>query len=72
MISGSCEALVIIFRDWEQPHSSGDLGNPAESKNELKKSHLKGKAYISFDFLKNLEFRKCFSNFMISITLFNN
>ena len=38
----------------EQPHSSGDFGSPAESKkNEFKKAHLKGKAYISFDFFSN-------------------
>ena len=36
----------------EQPHSSGDLGSPAKSKKmNLKKNHLKGKAYISFDFI---------------------
>ena len=34
----------------EQAHSFGDLGSPA--KNSKKKSHLKGKAFISFDFQK--------------------
>ena len=33
----------------EQAHSFGDLGSPAKSK---KKSQLKGKAFISFDFFK--------------------
>ena len=33
----------------EQAHSFGDLRSPAKSK---KKSHLKGKAFILFDFLK--------------------
>ena len=36
---------------WEQPHSSGDLGSPEESNMNFK-SHLKGKAYVSFYFLK--------------------
>ena len=33
----------------EQVHSFGDLGSPAK---KLKKSHLKGKAFILFDFFK--------------------
>ena len=32
---------------WEQAHSFGDLGSHAK---KLKKSHLKGKAFIWFDF----------------------
>ena len=35
---------------WEQAHSFGDLGSPA--KKVKQKSHLKGKAFISFDFFK--------------------
>ena len=34
---------------WEQPHSSGDLGSHAESKNEYKNLTFK-KAYVSFEF----------------------
>ena len=33
----------------EQAHSFGDLGRTAKN---LKKSHLKGKAFISFDFFQ--------------------
>ena len=36
----------------EQAHSFGDLGSPTKSK---KKSHLKAKAFISFDFNKDLQ-----------------
>ena len=35
----------------EQAHSFEDLGSPAK---KFKKSHLKGKAFISFDFLKKI------------------
>ena len=35
----------------EQVHSFGDLGSPA---NKLKKSHLKGKAFILFDLFKKI------------------
>ena len=36
----------------EQANSFGDLGSPAK---KYKKSHLKGKAFISFDFLKKIK-----------------
>ena len=57
---GVWRECLFIFRDLgstgnyfqgsgEQAHSFGDLGSPAI---KLKKSHLKGKAFISFDFLR--------------------
>ena len=42
--------MAIYFQgSGEQAHSLGDLGSPAK---KFKKNHLKGKAFISFDFLK--------------------
>ena len=48
LFSGIWEALVFIFRDL----GSNLIGSPAEIKkiNLKKKTHLKGKTYISFCF----------------------
>ena len=48
LFSGSWGALVIIFRDLGSKLI--DLGSPEK---KFKKSHLKGKAFISFDCFKN-------------------
>ena len=55
---GSREKGYIFLRElgifqgcWKQAQSFGDLGSPAKKKT-IKKSHLKGKVSILFDFKK--------------------
>ena len=72
LLPGSWEALMIIFRDLgsKQPHGSGDLGAPVQSKNEFKTSHLKGKTYNSFDFF--FKFLVYIDGSYLSNTIVNN
>ena len=53
LFSGSWEALVIIFRDLGSKLIVQGIKEALQKvKTEFKKSHLKGKAYTSFHFLK--------------------
>ena len=70
MVLGIWGEWLFIFRELgstvnyfkgfgEQAHSFRDLRSPAKKqKNKFKNSHFKGKAFISFDFLKNLRLEK--------------
>ena len=62
-VLGICGELLFIFRELgsignyfqgfgEQAHSLGDLATGSPAKKVKKKSHLKGKTFISFDLKK--------------------